>query len=122
MLLYFQELIRGISQINQVMEGQLSKNSIFMQNRKNGGLKKCKNLINEKLIKVNILVSDYLKNVKVYNEMGRQYIKRTEYFQEIDNDPIKYYSLKKNQKNYNKAINMEESLTNKLEQIQNSKN
>ena len=33
---------------------------------------------------------------KEYNAMGKKYVKKCDYFNDIENDAIKFYSMKKN--------------------------
>ena len=60
--------------------------------------------------------------VKQYNALGKGYVKKCEYFKDIGNDAIKFYSRKKNEEKHKKVLGIEEQLEKQLDRILSAKN
>lgn len=57
-----------------------------------------------KLKKAGENVSEFLALVRDYNNLGEIYMKKTQYFNNIEKNPINYYSFTKNQRKYEKIL------------------
>lgn len=68
-------------------------------------------------MKVGENVSIFINMAREYNELDQKYVKKSEYYIDFENNPVKYYSLKKNQEKYQKIRKMQEELELKLENI-----
>lgn len=67
-------------------------------------MKKLNEVINLKLIKAGESVALFVSMVRQYNTLDEKYIKKAEYFNGIEKDPIKYYSFSKNSSKYKKVV------------------
>jgi hypothetical protein len=65
-------------------------------------MKRVNEMINVKLQKAGDSVRLFISKIRDYNAIGENYIKKSEYFSDIDSNPIKYYSFSKNQSKYQK--------------------
>lgn len=102
--------IKSMLELAKAMENQVSKNMIFMASKKHDGLRKMGETIKQKLDKAGQITQEFLIMSKEYNAMGKKYVKKCDYFNGIENDPIKFYSMKKNSEKYGKVIDLEERL------------
>lgn len=57
-------------------------------------------------MKVGENVSIFINMAREYNELDERYVKKSEYYIDFENNPVKYYSLKKNQEKYQKIRKM----------------
>lgn len=57
-------------------------------------------------MKVGENVSIFINMAREYNELDERYVKKSEYYIDFENNPFKYYSLKKNQEKYQKIRKM----------------
>lgn len=73
-----------------------------MNNNKIDDIKKIMDVVNSKVNKTGESVALFAGLVREYNACGEKYIKKCEYFEDFENNPIKYYSLTKNQEKYKK--------------------
>jgi hypothetical protein len=77
-----------------------------MSSKKYDGIKRVNEMINVKLKKTGESVHLFITMARDYNALGEKYNKKSEYFSDIDKNPIKFYSFTKNQDKYQKVMKM----------------
>lgn len=116
------EFMRSIGELAQIIEGQVSKNIIYLGSKKHDGLGRINEMIRQKLGRAGIMVREFMGMVKEYNSLGKLYKKKCEYFMSIETKPVAFYSLKKNSEKYLRVVKMEEELAKDFDRILSAKN
>jgi hypothetical protein len=75
-----------------------------MKTKKNDATKSINEVIERKIREATLKVRDLKNAIEEYNEIVDKYQKKADYFKEIEKDPIKFYSIKKNNDKYLKLI------------------
>lgn len=89
-------------EINKCMQKQISKITVLLNSKKHHEINRINEVINPKLAKAGERVSLFVEMVREYNQLDQRYVKKSDYYADFQNNPVKYYSLKKNQEKYQK--------------------
>lgn len=92
--------IKSIGIIHINLSHQLSNNTVALGSNNHKIVKHRHEIIKEKMYKIHELTNNYLEKLNIYNAKESRFRKKCDYFNNYEQDALKYYSLKANSELY----------------------